>query len=237
MRSILIVAALSILQVSALQAQESPEQLIQSAIENTLADVEITSIRKTPIDGLYEVLIGPEVVYASSDGRFILQGDLIDLRQKRNRSEEIRSSVRSTMLDGIPHGEYIEFSPENPKHIIYVFTDIDCGYCRKLHRDMPKINQRGIAVRYLAFPRAGLGSKTHKQMESVWCADNRTKAMNEAKQGMRVTQKSCENPVSKHFQLGRDIGVQGTPAIYTREGQHLSGYLPPDRLARALAGQ
>ena len=237
MRFILLTAFLGMLQITCVQAEDTPKQLIRQAISRTLVDVEITRIKKSPIPGLYEVLIGPDLVYASEDGRFILQGDLIDLKQRRNRSEEIRSSVRSSMLEKLSNDEYIEYSPEKPMHTIYVFTDIDCGYCRRLHKDMPEINRRGIAVRYLAFPRAGLGSKTHKQMEAVWCADNRNKAMNEAKQGMRVTDKSCDNPVEQQFQLGRNIGVQGTPAIYTQDGQHLAGYLPPDKLVKALQGQ
>ena len=218
-------------------AEQGAENKIRQAIESTLPDVEITSIKMSPIPGVYEVLIGPEIVYASQDGRYILQGDLIDLNQRRNISEELRSSVRSNMLGEISQSEYIEFSPAKPKHTIFVFTDIDCGYCRRLHQDMPKLNRLGIAVRYLGFPRAGLGSETHKQMESVWCSKNPSKAMNEAKQGMKVTETNCDNPIAKQFELGRSIGVRGTPAIYTERGEHLSGYLPPDKLIQALNDQ
>ena len=237
MRLILLMMFTLVLPHAISIAEEAPEQRIRGAIENTLPDVDITSIKMSPIPGVYEVLIGPEIVYASEDGRYILQGDLIDLSQRRNRSEELRSSIRSDMLGEISPAEFIEFSPEKPKHTIFVFTDIDCGYCRRLHQDMPKLNRLGIAVRYLGFPRAGLGSATHKQMESVWCSENPARAMNEAKQGMKVSEKNCENPVARHFELGRSIGVRGTPAIYTQRGEHLSGYLPPDKLIQALNDQ
>ena len=224
-------------QSSLAQAEVSAEDAIKLSISSTFPELEITSVKKSQMTGLYEVLLGPDLVYASPDGRYIFQGDLIDLKKKRNLSEEKRASLRKEILKSIPAREYIEFAPEKKKHTVYVFTDIDCGYCRKLHRDMSDINRRGIAVRYLAFPRAGIGSKTSKQMEAVWCASNPAKAMNEAKQGMKVADKSCANPVSRHFALGQDIGVRGTPAIYTEDGQSLPGYMPPDKLLQALNGQ
>jgi len=224
------------LQMTALPALSS-EDAVRASIQRTFPDLEITRIKKSQIPGLYEVLLGPDLVYASADGRYILQGDLIDLKQKRNLSEEQRSRARASLLGKISPDEYIEFAPQQRKHTVYVFTDIDCAYCRRLHRDMNELNKRGIAVRYLAFPRAGIGSKTYKQMEAVWCATNRNKAMNEAKQGMRINNKKCNNPVARQYALGKDIGVRGTPAIYTERGRSLPGYLPPDKLLRALTIQ
>lgn len=218
-------------------AESDVENSIITMISSTFPDIEITSIRKSEVDGLYEVLLGPDLIYASSDGRYILQGDLIDMQEKRNLSEEQRSNTRKGILVGIPADEYIEFAPAKRKYTVYVFTDIDCGYCRRLHKDMSELNKRGIAVRYLAFPRAGIGSETFRQMEDVWCSSDRNKAMNEAKQGMRVSKKSCDNPVARQFTLGQDIGVRGTPAIYTEQGQSISGYLPPDKLLQALNTQ
>ena len=227
---------LMLMQLNAL-SELSSEDIIRVSINRTFPDIDITSVKKSPFSGLYEVLLGPDLIYASADGRYIFQGDLIDLKQKRNLSEEKRSDIREVLLGDIPAVDYIEFAPIKRKHTIYVFTDIDCGFCRRLHRDMPELNKRGIAVRYLAFPRDGIGSRTYRQMESVWCSANRNKAMNEAKQGMRVSKKTCDNPVSRQFTLGQDIGVRGTPAIYTQNGQSLPGYRPPDDLLQALQTQ
>lgn len=215
----------------------TPEDSIRQSISKTFPELDVTSVKKSPVNGLYEVLLGPDLVYASPDGRYIIQGDVIDLKQKRNLSELKRAGLRQQLLADIPENEYIEYSPVNPKHTVYVFTDIDCGYCRKLHKDMKTLNKSGIAVRYLAFPRSGTGSKTARQMEAVWCSTNPVKAMNEAKQGMRVADKTCPNPVSRQFRLGQEMGVRGTPAIYTEQGQSLSGYLPPDKLLQALNRQ
>ncbi len=238
MRFRLLLALIMCFQVPALIADSSEHKnAIKTIINKTFPELEITRIRESQINGLYEVLLGPELVYATGDGRYILQGDLIDLKQKRNLTEEQRSHVREDLLAGISDKEYIEFAPRERKHTVYVFTDIDCGYCRRLHKDMPELHKRGVAVRYLAFPRSGVNSATFKQMESVWCSSNPNKAMNEAKQGMRVSNKSCDSPVARQFTLGQDIGVRGTPAIYTARGKSISGYLPPDKLLQALNSQ
>ncbi len=237
MRLIKLMTVLLCFQFSVVQAEMTPESAIRQSISGTFPELDITSVKKSAVNGLYEVLLGPDLVYASPDGRYIIQGDVIDLKQKRNLSELKRAGLRQQLLADIPENEYIEYSPAKPEHTVYVFTDIDCGYCRKLHKDMQALNRRGIAVRYLAFPRSGIGTKTSKQMEAVWCSSNPAKAMNEAKQGMRVADKTCTNPVSRHFRLGQDMGVRGTPAIYTEQGQSLSGYLPPDKLLQALNSQ
>ena len=237
MRKRLLLVFFLCLQIVALHAELSSEEVIRATITRTFPDIEITNIKKSPVTGLFEVLLGPEVLYATADGRYILQGDLIDMKQKRNLSEEQRSHARENLLGSISADEYIEYSPVEHKHTVYVFTDIDCGFCRKLHRDMPELNKRGIAVRYLAFPRAGINSTTFKQMESVWCAVDRNKAMNEAKQGMKVSKKTCANPVARQLALGQDIGVRGTPAIFSEQGQSISGYVPPDKLLKILTTQ
>jgi thiol:disulfide interchange protein DsbC len=226
-------------QVSVSFADKTAEDAIRITITNTFPDIDVTGIKKSPINGLYEVLLGPELVYASSDGRYILQGDLIDMKQKRNLSEELRAQGRMKLLANISESEYIEFSPvaAERKHTVYVFTDIDCGYCRRLHKDMPDLNRKGIAVRYLAFPRAGTDTAISKQMDSVWCSKNQKKAMNEAKQGMRVSKAKCNSPVARQFALGQDMGVRGTPAIFTESGVSISGYMPPDKLLQALNAQ
>jgi thiol:disulfide interchange protein DsbC len=237
MRFRLLAVLILCFQIPATVAETTAESVIRKVISETFPDIEITGVKKSPVNGLYEVLLGPELIYATSDGRYILQGDLIDMQQKRNLTEDKRSRAREFILSGIPAGEYIEFAPEQREHTVYVFTDTDCGFCRKLHKDMFELNQKGIAVRYPAFPRAGIGSATFKEMEAVWCAANPQKAMNEAKQGMRVSKKSCENPVARQYALGQEIGVRGTPAIYTQTGQSISGYLPPDKLLQALSTQ
>ena len=215
-------------------ADNQVQKEVINNLRTTFPGIDVTQVRQSVVNGLYEVLLGAEVIYASADGRYILQGDLIDIKQKRNLSEEQRSQARVDILRDIPESESIIFSPENPKHSVYVFTDITCGYCRKLHRDVPELNDNGIAVHYLAFPRQGLGSPNDKNMQSIWCANDKNKALTDAKFGKGVKDKQCNNPVTKQFELGQVMGVRGTPAIYLENGQQVGGYLQPAELIKAV---
>ena len=210
------------------------EAAITESLRRVFPDLEITRIRESRIEGLYEVMIGTDVLYATRDGRYIIQGDLLDLKARANLTEETRSGARINLLERIPEGETIEFAPPEPRHTVYVFTDISCGYCRRLHRDMPELNRRGIAVRYLAFPRGGVGSSAFREMESVWCAADRKSAITDAKAGKPVARAQCSNPVRKQFELGQLLGVTGTPAMFRTDGRLLQGYMEPDELLQAL---
>ena len=216
-------------------AENPVEENIRNGLSSILGDkFEITSIRPSFINGLYEVMIGPEIVYVTADGRYVLQGDLLDLQERRNISEEQRAEVRKVILNEIPADEIIEFAPKVTDHFIYVFTDVDCGYCRRLHRDVPVLNDNGIAIRYLAYPRAGKGSRTFNIMQSVWCSENRRQALTLAKNGSQLKQKQCKNPVEKQYLLGQKIGVRGTPGIYLENGKEIPGYQPPDELIKLV---
>lgn len=217
-------------------AEGTLEEKITRALAGVFPDMEITRIKESRIPGLYEVMLGPEVVYVSGDGSYLLKGDLFDLGQRANLSEKERETARVEILSAIPNGEYIEFAPNKTEHSIYVFTDITCGYCRRLHNDVPELNSKGIAVRYLAFPRNGLGSPAFRDMESVWCAKDRNQAITAAKRGERVKPVKCNNPVAKQFELGQAMGIRGTPAIYLENGRELPGYIPPQELLTIIRG-
>lgn len=210
------------------------EAALGAALRAAIPDIDINSIRESRLPGVYEVMFGTEVIYVSADGRYLIQGDLLDISERRNLSEDTRAGARLKLLDRIPSNETIEFAPPGAKHLIYVFTDISCGYCRRLHRDIAEINRLGIAVRYLAFPRNGETSPSFHDMESVWCAPDRRSAITEAKQGRPVEQRHCDNPVQRQYQLGQTLGVHGTPAIFRSDGRLISGYMPPRELLEAI---
>lgn len=219
---------------SVTNADADREDFLRKAVTDVFPGVEITRIKPAPIPGLYEVMLGTDMVYLSEDGRYILEGDLIDLGDRINLSEQERAAARKRVLESIPVSETIDFVPENARHTVYVFTDITCGYCREFHLDMAELNGKGVAVRYLAYPRAGTGSESFAEMESVWCAADRNAAMTLAKQGSRVAPAQCDNPVKRQYELGQSLGVRGTPAIYLEGGQEMPGYVPPDTLLEAL---
>lgn len=195
----------------------------------------IDLIKPSEVKGLYEVRVGATVAYVSEDGKYILQGQLYDAEAKKNLTEAELASIRLEALDKIGADKMIVFKPETSKYVISVFTDIDCGYCRKLHSEIDQYLSRGITVRYLFFPRAGKGSDSYKKAVSVWCASDRAKALTAAKKNEALEAKTCTNPIDEHMQLGEDFGMNGTPMIITSKGNELPGYVPAQQLLGILS--
>ena len=211
-------------------ANDALKKEFQKSLSRLSSDFEITDVKETPIKGIYQVTIGPDVIYMSRDGNYVLKGEILDIGNRRNLTEDFRAQTRINLLNTISDSEYIEFSSTKTKNYIYVFTDVDCGYCRKLHRDVPELNSMGIAVRYLAYPRAGVDSIIGEEMRNVWCAENRQKALTTSKNRQPIEVKICDAPIARHHALGRELGVTGTPAIFLENGRKLPGYIPPDEL-------
>lgn len=214
--------------------QDQLEKQIREGLAVLAPDVEINRIRSTPVDGLYEVVVGTEVLYMTADGRHILRGELIDLQEKKNVTQETRTQLRRHLLTEMPEEDMIRFSDGKVEHVIYVFTDIDCGYCRKLHQDVPYLTEHGIEVRYLAYPREGQDSETYQEMEAVWCSADRKAALTNAKSGKSVKAAACESPVAAQYKAGQAMGIRGTPAIFLENGQDLPGYVPPKKLVSII---
>jgi len=213
--------------------------VVTDSLNNFLKQTkESTTISPAAVNGLYEVVMGSEVFYVSADGNYAIIGDIRDTRTGENVTDSKRAELRMKEVSKLDESTMVVFTPEKEtKYTINAFTDVDCGYCAKLHQGMKEMNDLGIKVRYLAFPRAGVGSKTYNTMVSVWCADDQQKAMTDAKQGKNVPAKKCKNPVDKHYELGRKIGVRGTPALLLSDGELLPGYVPPKRLINYLEGK
>ncbi len=222
--------------VSAVASADTAEQRIVTRMQTMFPDEQVTDIAKSPLSGIYEVLIGGSVFYISEDGRYVLQGDLIDLDQRRNLSSRKREVARKEAFENLAPADFVEFAAAagKPAKVLYVFTDVDCGYCRKMHSEMAALNAGGITVRYLAFPRSGLEGESFTKAAAVWCADNRQEAMTLSKLGKLVSSRQCDNPVAREFELGHSIGVTGTPAVYTQAGRQLGGYVPAEELVRML---
>jgi len=233
----LLFILLSVFISASLTAETDDLREVKKSLEKVLPDLEISRIRESIIPGLYEAMIGAEIFYVSKDTRYLLRGDLFDLQDRVNLTEQQRTTARAMILEDIPETDYIEFAPENPEHTVYVFTDVTCPYCQKLQADVQEINKRGISLRFLAFPRQGTGGPGFENMVSVWCSGDRNKALNEAMSGKDIKSATCANPVEKQFMLGQALGVRGTPAIYTEDGRSLPGYMPPDELLRVVSNR
>lgn len=209
---------------------------VREKVSAKFDEIEPQHVVPSPIDGWYTVRKGAIVAYISADGRYLLQGDMIDLDRQANLTEEARNDARREMMAAVPDDDTIVFAPEEVKHTVSVFTDVDCTYCRRLHREIDEYNAKGIAVRYLLYPRNGPSSPSWAKAERVWCAADQNQALTLAKRDEKFESRSCGTPmVGKHYAMGQDVGLRGTPAIVLEDGTLLSGYLPPERLAAALS--
>jgi len=217
------------------ESAEVPEVVTKSINNFLKQSKELSSISPTVISGLYEVVVGTEVFYVSADGRYAFLGEIRDGATGENITDRKRAELRVREVNKFDESSMVVFAPEKEtKYTVNVFTDVDCGYCAKLHQGIKEMNDLGIKIRYLAFPRAGVGSKTYKTMVSVWCADDQQKAMTDAKLRKEIPAKTCDNPINEHYNLGRTIGVRGTPALLLSDGELLPGYVPPKRLINYL---
>jgi len=200
--------------------------------------IQLNSINKTDIEGYYEVNFeGIEPLYVSSDGKYLISGDiyLITKEGLLNKSEARRDFQRRALLEGLDSSQFITFEPPQIKHNIFVFTDVDCGYCRQFHSQIDDYLNLGIKVNYLAYPRSGIGSESYRKIASAWCSEDPNYSLTVLKQGEEILDNVCpNNPVENHFNLGRSFGVQGTPSIVTQEGKLIPGYLPPEDLLNIL---
>ncbi len=195
----------------------------------------IEDFRPSPLPGVYEYARGADILYISADGKFALAGDMYDIASETNLSEKRRREARLALIAKVPENRMVIFGPREAKHTVTVFTDVDCGYCRKLHSEIARYNQLGIRVRYLLYPREGPDSESWVKAIAVWCSANRNEAMTRAKKGEKLGNPKCaSNPVAKDYELGQDVGLRGTPAIITASGELLPGYVPPDMLIKRL---
>lgn len=210
-------------------AQAGPAAIKKSMAE-IIPNVPIRSIKPSRIAGLFEVRIGAEVYYVTSDGRFLINGDIINMKSRLNLTAVARRQIRLELVNEVSEDKMIIYEPGKTKRTVTVFTDVDCPYCRKFHKDVPALVKGGIRIRYLVFPRDGLATSTYQKSVSVWCSPDRKKALSIAKSGGKLKNRTCTNPIAEHFELAGRVGITGTPTLVVDDGQILPGYVPPDRL-------
>lgn len=214
-------------------AVEDNYAVVKSKIENSVGFT-VSSVADSPVPGLLQIGTNQGLFYTSSDGKFLVHGRIFNVDAgMRNETEITLSEMR---LEGVSDfsDSVIEFKAEKERYVVNIFTDITCGYCRKLHNEIAEYNKNGITVRYLAFPRGGLVSQSYKDMVSVWCSTDKQEAMTTAKGGGQIDDSSCENKVAQQYKFGQAIGVSGTPNIVLPNGTMVPGYQPPQELLKTL---
>lgn len=235
MNSRWIVLPLGLLASCAWAGQNAP--LTKAELAAKLHGVDAGDITDSPLPGVYQVTVGSSVAYVSADGRYLIQGDIFDLSDSQNLTENTRSTAREKLLASVPEDRMIVYKPKDGKvkHTITMFTDVDCGYCRQFHRDIDKVTALGIEVRYLFYPRTGPNTESWTKADRVWCAKDRKAALTRAQLGGSVPEAKCKDtPVEEDWDLGQRVGVRGTPAIFAENGELVGGYLPPADLAKRL---
>jgi thiol:disulfide interchange protein DsbC len=219
---------------SAGDEQEQAFDAVEAKIRTLVPNAKTIAISETPIEDLLQVQINSDIVYVTANGEYLVQGQIMNIDTRANLTDQAKSGIRLDLLTDLKQDEQITFAPEQTKYDLLVFTDIDCGYCRKLHNQMAEYNQEGIAIHYMAFPRAGIGSDSYDKFVSVWCADDQKEALTLAKNGTDPVPAKCPNPIADQYELGREVGVTGTPALVTTDGTLIPGYMPPAQLRQRL---
>ena len=213
---------------------DSNYNAVEEKLRTHVPNAKTIAVSETPIEGVLQVQVKSDIVYVTGDAKYLLQGQLMDLDSRENLTDQAKSSIRGALLTDLDSSQQISFTPEEPKYDLLVFTDIDCGYCRKLHNQMQQFTEEGIAIHYLAFPRAGIGSQAYDKFVSVWCSDDQQSALTLAKNGGDPEPMVCPNPVDEHYSLGKELGVTGTPSMVMADGTMIPGYVPPAQLRQRL---
>jgi thiol:disulfide interchange protein DsbC len=239
MKRLLALAVLTTAATLAVAADDPALTQLRDKMQK-LFGIKAEDVQPSPIAGLYEVNHKHEIAYVTADGKFMVHGDIVNLDSGEEITEEHRRADRVAALSSLGPNSFISFAPPPPlasRYIVTVFTDVDCGYCRKLHSEMAAYNAKGIEIRYAFWPRSGPDTPSWYRAEAVWCSANQRKALTEAKLGADIPTKThnCDNPVAHEYELGMQLGIRGTPAMFLPDGEMLDGYVPPDWLAQHLA--
>jgi thiol:disulfide interchange protein DsbC len=226
-------------QAAAGAVDEAVVKQLKAGLESPENGLLIESVEDSEIAGLYAVqFVNGPLVYSNKAGNHFVVGDMFKVENGgfTNLAELRRDGERKDKIDAVADEDMIVFAPAaETRASITIFTDVTCFYCQKLHKEVPELNKRGVEVRYLAYPRAGVGSDGFRQLASAWCSDNPQDTLTRMKNKESVADNVCSNnPVADQYQLGQEMGVRGTPAIITDSGKMIPGYQSADELMVTL---
>lgn len=215
---------------------ESTEQKLVKHLSTLLDGITEKDISKTQISGIYEVVFDTNVIYISKDGRYVFQGEITDAITGINLTKKKKGDLANGLISSIADKDKIIFPAKDQKYVINVFTDVDCPFCARLHREIPRLNELGVTVKYLASPLAQLHPDALAKMQSIWCADDRAKALDNYKRFKKFTKKDCPagELVKQQLDLAERLGVNGTPSIFLSNGEKIAGYMKADRLIKLI---
>ena len=206
--------------------EASDIEKVRAELAKVMPAAGAADIQASPVEGVFQIELNNSFAFAYVSGDYVLMGDLYNTKDQVNVGDQASNARMATLIQDVPLEDMIVFGPEEPERYMTVFTDIDCGYCRKLHAEIDELTQAGIQVRYIAYPRAGLGSNSFNKYVSVWCNDDQQSSLTTAKAGGDVPDAECDNPIARNYTAGRTVGIRGTPTIIFDDGTVTPGYQP-----------
>jgi thiol:disulfide interchange protein DsbC len=213
---------------------DSARDKIRAHVEALFPNQPIDQLSASPVSGLCEVRVAHTVFYASQDGRYLVMGDILDVSrgpEDRSLTEVSRRASRAVLFQSLKGHALARYIPKQVKGVLNVYTDPDCGYCRKLHEEIPALMDLGIQVNYLAFPRQGVGSPTYEKLVGVECAKDQKGAMDKVMKDESVPLGTCKNKVEAAYKMGQRLGINATPSMVFSDGTLAVGYRPAQELA------
>ncbi|MEC7886206.1 MAG: DsbC family protein [Pseudomonadota bacterium] len=215
---------------------------IEEKLKEQLPEYSIDSIRETPIPGIYEVVTGASIFYVSSDGKYIIDGNLLEPYKDKetnkvfykNLTDLSAMSARVKLIDSVPKDKFFLFNSKDQTDYVTIVTDIDCPWCVKLHREINSLLEQGISVQYLVFTR---DDDAKMQVISAWCSKNNTKSLTSIMNKKPINSKKCDNPIDEHQEIISSIGVGPTPAIFLSDGSLVSGYKPSNEIIEIISSK
>lgn len=229
LRTLLI--TLLTLAISPLFAQEAA---IRKSLSERLANLpKIDEISKTPMNGLYEVRMGSDVMYSDAEGSFLIQGNLIDVKQRRNLTEERVEKLSAIAFDQLPLKNAFTQVRGNGKRKLAVFADPNCGYCKRFEKDLQKLDN--VTIYHLLYPILGEDSKV--KSKNIWCAKDRAKSWNDwmINSTTPVTANCDAAAVDANVEFGKKNRITGTPTLFFADGTRVPGAVPIAQVEKLLA--
>ncbi|CUB08105.1 DsbC family protein [Tepidiphilus thermophilus] len=209
---------------------------VEKRLKEQYPATKITAVRETPVQGVYEVAMGRNVAYTDASGRYMIFGHLYDMKEQKDLTAQRLDEINKIDVSALPLSDAIKTVKGDGSRKLYVFSDPDCPFCQRLEREtMPKLDN--VTIYTFLYPLEELHPDAKRKAEAIWCAKDRAKAWDDfMKSGKLPDQETrCDNPVERNIQLGRSLGINGTPTIIMGDGSMVPGFVPASELERRLA--
>lgn len=216
-------------------AAHADESVIRKALAQQFPGAKLTSVKKTPYSGLFEVYLDGQLVYIDAQAKYVFAGDVIDLKNRTNLTQARLNQLQAVKWDVFPLNNALKTVKGNGARKLVLFSDVDCPYCRKFEAELAKVDN--ITVYTFLYPIEGLHPKAVQTSKQIWCAPDRNKAWDDyiTRGAVPNNDGKCANPVDATVALGGKLKVGGTPTLFFANGQRVPGMVPAAQLERLLA--